>query len=82
MTIKDTRKMGSLTLIVESKLEPTYFDDEDNRGTEEDISEGKSYNEKVRSMIRIYHNHTLQTNPQHREEEPQNIYSNNTSLRQ
>ena len=27
--------------------------------------------EKV-SMIRNYHNHTLQTNPQHREEEPQN----------
>ena len=23
-------------------------------------------------MIRKYHNHTLQTNPQHREEEPQN----------
>ena len=28
------------------------------------------------------HNHTLQTSPQHREEEPQNIHSNNTSVRQ
>ena len=27
-------------------------------------------------MIREYHNHTLQTNPRHREDEPQNIYSN------
>ena len=27
-------------------------------------------------MIRKYHNHTLQTNPRPREEEPQNIYSN------
>ena len=26
--------------------------------------------------------HTLQTTPRHREEEPQNIYSNNTSVRQ
>ena len=33
-------------------------------------------------MIRKYHNHTLQTNPWHREEEPQNIYSNNTYVRQ
>ena len=31
-------------------------------------------------MIRKYHTHTLQTNPWHIEEEPQNIYSNNTSL--
>ena len=29
-------------------------------------------------MIKKYHNHTLQTNPRHRKEEPQNIYSNNT----
>ena len=29
------------------------------------------------SMIRKYHNHTLQTNPGHREEELQSIYSNN-----
>ena len=28
------------------------------------------------SMIRKYHNHTMQTNPWHCEEEPQNIYSN------
>ena len=28
------------------------------------------------SMTRKYHNHTLQTNPWHREAEPQNIYSN------
>ena len=34
------------------------------------------------SMIKKYHNHTLQTNPRHREEEPANIYSNNTSVRQ
>ena len=29
-------------------------------------------------MIRKYHNHTLQTNLPHREEESQNMYSNNT----
>ena len=29
-------------------------------------------------MIRKYHNHTLQINPWHRKEEPQNINSNNT----
>ena len=39
------------------------------------------------NMIRKYHNHTLQTNPRYceegyREEEPQNIYSNNTSVRE
>ena len=34
------------------------------------------------SMARKYQNHTLQTNPRHREEEPHNIYCNNTSLRQ
>ena len=34
------------------------------------------------SMIKKYHNHMLQTNPRHCEEEPQNIYSNNTSVRQ
>ena len=32
-------------------------------------------------MIRKYHNHTLQTNPRHRQEESQNIYSNNTYVR-
>ena len=30
---------------------------------------------KLVSMITKYHNHTLQTNPRHREEEPQNNYS-------
>ena len=39
------------------------------------------YNKKV-SMIKKYHNHILQTTPRHSEEEPGNIYSNNTSLRQ
>ena len=34
------------------------------------------------SMIRKYHNHTLQTNLQYPEEEPHNIYNNNTSVRQ
>ena len=34
---------------------------------------------KYVSMIRICHNHTLQSNPRRREEEPQNIYSNKTS---
>ena len=34
------------------------------------------------SMIRKYHNHTPQTNPRHREEESQDIYSNKTSVRQ
>ena len=33
-------------------------------------------------MIRKYHNYTLQANPWHRKEEPQNIYSNKTFLRQ
>ena len=31
-------------------------------------------------MIRKYHNQTLQTKSQHREEESQNIYSNHTSV--
>ena len=30
------------------------------------------------SMIRIYQNHSLQTNPQHHEEDPQNINSKKT----
>ena len=30
-------------------------------------------------MIRKYHNHKLQTNPRHREEELQDIYTNKTS---
>ena len=34
------------------------------------------------SVIRKYRNHTLQTNPWHREEEPQNIKSNKTLERQ
>ena len=33
-------------------------------------------------MKRTYHNHTLRTNSQHHEEEPQNIYRNKTSERQ
>ena len=33
-------------------------------------------------MIRKYDYHKLQTNPRHREEEPQNIYRNKTSERQ
>ena len=33
-------------------------------------------------MIRKYHNHTLQTNPRHLEEEPQYTYSNKTCVRQ
>ena len=33
-------------------------------------------------MIRKYHNHKQQTNPQLREEEIQDIYSNKTSKRQ
>ena len=37
---------------------------------------------KIVSMIRKYHNHTQQANPPHREEEPQNFYNNNTSVRQ
>ena len=31
-------------------------------------------------MIRKYHIHLLQTNPQHREEEPQNTKSHKTSM--
>ena len=34
------------------------------------------------SMIRKYHNHTLQTNPPHSKEELQTTYRNNTSVRQ
>ena len=34
------------------------------------------------SMIRKYHNHIMETIQRHREEEPQNIHSNNTSVRQ
>ena len=37
---------------------------------------------KLVSMVGKYHNHTLQTNPRYSEEEPQNIYSNKTSVRQ
>ena len=33
-------------------------------------------------MIKKYHNHTLQTNPMHGEEEPQNTNSHKTSGRQ
>ena len=33
-------------------------------------------------MTRRNHNHTLQTNPPHCDEEPQNIYINKTSVRQ
>ena len=33
-------------------------------------------------MTKKYHNHTLQTNPKHCEEEPQNTNSHNTSGRQ
>ena len=39
------------------------------------------YSQEV-SMIRKYHNHRLNTNPQHREEELQDSYSNKTSKRQ
>ena len=34
------------------------------------------------SLVREYHNHILQTYQQHREEEPQNIHSNITSVKQ
>ena len=37
---------------------------------------------KLVSMVMKHHNLTLQTKPQHREEEPQNIYRNKTSVRQ
>ena len=42
----------------------------------------KKKTEKKVSVIRKYHLHTLQTNPRHHEEEPQNIYSNKTSVKQ
>ena len=41
----------------------------------------EAFKQKV-GMIRQYHNHKLQTHPRHREEEPQDIYSNKTSERQ
>ena len=34
------------------------------------------------SIIRKYHTHTLQTNPQHFKEGPQNIYSSEIFIRQ
>ena len=37
---------------------------------------------KQGSMIMFYQNHTLQTIPRHREEEPQNTYSHKTAGRQ
>ena len=40
------------------------------------------FRKKEVSMIRKYHNHTLQTYPRHREEEPKNLYSNTTYVRQ
>ena len=42
------------------------------------LEERKKDIKKV-SMIRKYHNHTLQTNPQHREEEPRNTNSQQIS---
>ena len=42
----------------------------------------KENDHKKVSMNRKYHYHTLQTNQRHREEEPQNIYSNKASKRQ
>ena len=42
VTIKDLRKMNSLKSVVDSNLEPTYFDDEDNEDSQEEISETKS----------------------------------------
>ena len=38
--------------------------------------------QKVSEKDQEQHNHKLQTNPRHREEEPQNTHSNNTSVRQ
>lgn len=44
ITIKDLRKMGSLKTIVDSKTEPTYFDEDDTDDSpREDDSEGKNY---------------------------------------
>ena len=42
VTLKDLRKMDSLKSVVDSNLEPTYFDDEDNDVSQEELSEGKS----------------------------------------
>ena len=39
-------------------------------------------NKKLSKYDQKYHNHTLQTNPRHRKEEPLNIYSNKTFVRQ
>ena len=38
--------------------------------------------QKVSEYAQENHNHILHTNPGHREEEQENIYSNNTYLRQ
>ena len=40
------------------------------------------YMKKKVSIIRKYHNHTLQTNLRHSEEEPYNIYGHKTPGRQ
>ena len=42
------------------------------------IAECSKRVKKVSEYDQEIHNHILQTNPQHREEEPKNIYSNNT----
>ena len=41
-----------------------------------------TWTNKVMSMTMKYHNHTPQTNPRHREEEPWNTNSHKTSDRQ
>ena len=46
------------------------------------LSGDRLYNKKQVSMIRIYHIHTQQTNPRHREEGSQNTKSHNTSGKQ
>ena len=49
MTIKDLRKMDSLKSVDDSNLEPTYFDDEDNDDSQEELSEGKSRKSRKRT---------------------------------
>ena len=56
---------------------PVYNDDRATDATETLL---KAQNKNKVSINRKYHNLSLQTNPRHHEEEPQNIYSNNTSV--
>ena len=53
VTIKDLRKMDSLKSVGDSNLEPTYFDDEDNDDSQEELSEGKSQKVNLANLVKL-----------------------------